>query len=370
MPAIPVTIPLINPNEPEALLAELTVEEGQQVQKGQTLCTLETTKSTADVLAEADGYIAGLHATAGQMVKVGELLCYIADAPNWQPESPVDGQTPEDASLPQGLRITQPALALAKQQNLDLSQLPSGPLITESTVQSFLEAQETGNRFQAPESVFSPRAILVYGGGGHGKMLIDLLSVLPGFDIAGVIDDGLPIPDPQHPPTVLGIPVLGGKERLPELYEQGVRLAANAVGGIGNIGVRVTVFHRLAKAGMVCPSLIHPSAFVESSANLAPGAQVLARAYVGSAAEIDYGVIVNTGAIISHDCHLEAYAIVSPGAVLAGEVLVGKGALIGMGVTVNLRVQIGAGARIGNGATVKNDVPPRGVVRAGSVWPA
>jgi acetyltransferase-like isoleucine patch superfamily enzyme len=40
-----------------------------------------------------------------------------------------------------------------------------------------------------------------------------------------------------------------------------------------------------------------------------------------------------------------------------------------MGVTLNLGVQVGAGARIGNGATVKADVPEKGLVRAGSIWP-
>jgi acetyltransferase-like isoleucine patch superfamily enzyme len=40
-----------------------------------------------------------------------------------------------------------------------------------------------------------------------------------------------------------------------------------------------------------------------------------------------------------------------------------------MGATINLRVSLGAGARIGNGATVKEDVPAKGIVRAGSTWP-
>jgi acetyltransferase-like isoleucine patch superfamily enzyme len=40
-----------------------------------------------------------------------------------------------------------------------------------------------------------------------------------------------------------------------------------------------------------------------------------------------------------------------------------------MGATINLNVKIGAGARIGNGATVKSDVPEKGIVRAGSIWP-
>jgi serine acetyltransferase len=40
-----------------------------------------------------------------------------------------------------------------------------------------------------------------------------------------------------------------------------------------------------------------------------------------------------------------------------------------MGATVNLGVVIGDGARVGNSAVVKKDVPPGGIVRAGSIWP-
>ncbi|MBP1702324.1 MAG: hypothetical protein H6Q38_1431, partial [Chloroflexi bacterium] len=73
---------------------------------------------------------------------------------------------------------------------------------------------------------------------------------------------------------------------------------------------------------------------------------------------------------ISHDCQLGDYVNIAPGAILAGEVNIEAGALVGMGVTVNLRVKVGAGARIGNGATVKSDVPEKGIVRAGTIWPA
>ena len=67
----PVILPLLNPNEPEALLAALHVQEGQSVHIGDPLCTLETTKSTADVSAEANGYVAGLRFQAGQTVQAG-----------------------------------------------------------------------------------------------------------------------------------------------------------------------------------------------------------------------------------------------------------------------------------------------------------
>jgi sugar O-acyltransferase (sialic acid O-acetyltransferase NeuD family) len=366
----PITIPLLNPNEPEALLAALHVQEGQRVAAGDLLCTLETTKSAADLTTEQAGYVVGLQAEQGQTVRAGETLCYLAEEAGWTPTEMEKasiqraGTPSSEEALPEGLRITQPALTLARQLGLDLSRLPSDRLVTESMVRSLQGKPVTGPELVLPDSAFDAQAIVVYGGGGHGKTLIDLLRRLGTYQIVGVIDDGLP-PGAQ----VMGLPVLGGAEILTELHARGIRLAINAVGGIGSLAIRVQVFHRLAEAGFVCPAVAHPSAVVEASAELSPGVQVFALAYVGSEAKVGYGVIVNTGAIISHDCILGNYVNISPGAILAGEVQVGSGALVGMGATVNLQVKIGAGARIGNGATIKADVPDKGIVRAGATWP-
>jgi len=368
--AIPVLIPLLNPNEPEARLVSLNVQNSQQVSTGEVLCTLETTKSAIDLTTEAGGYITGLRFAEGQFARAGEILCYVAGSPDW---SPPGTSTPHlstgvphtesatTSEIPTGLRISQPALALAQQANLDLGALPIGPLITEKMVRAMLERNQP---LAIPQSSFDPTAIIIYGGGGHGKALIDLIRSIGVYRIHGIVDDGL-----AKSKTVLGFPVLGGAKVLTDIYAQGVRLAVNAVGGIGNLNSRVSVFQKLAEAGFACPILIHPSAVVEPSANLSPGVQIFPHSYVGSEAQLGFGVIVNTSAVVSHDFSLGDCANISPGALLAGEVKIGAGVLVGMGVTINLGVKIGANARIGNSATVKGDVPEGGIVRAGTTWP-
>lgn len=365
--SLPITIPLINPNEPEALLAEMHVREGQVVQPGDILCTLETTKSTAEVAAEQAGYITGLRLTAGQVVQAGEILCYLAQSPTEiappVPVSAAQSTDEENPGMPAGLRITEPAARLARELGIDFTRLPIGPLVTERTVRA-LHQETLSTPPSAPELPFNPSALIIYGGGGHGKSVIDLVSGLGLYQIVGVIDDGLPAGT-----AILGVPVLGGANKLAELYQRGVRLAINAVGGIGNINVRMKIFERLAAAGFACPTIVHPSAVIEPSAHLAAGIQVLPQAYIGSEAQIDYGAIINTRAIVSHECRVGEYANLAPGAILAGQVEVGAAALIGMGVTVNLQVKIGRQARIGNSAVIKQDVPEHGIVRAGAVWP-
>jgi len=213
-------------------------------------------------------------------------------------------------------------------------------------------------------SAYSPNAIIVYGGGGHGKAVIDLIRSLNVYEIVGIVDDKRPVGS-----QVMGIQVLGGAEVLEDLRARGVQLAANAIGGIGDITPRAAVFDRMKIAGFEFPALAHPSAVVEPSARLEAGSQIFPLAYIGTDAVIGFGSVVNIAAVVPHDCVLGEVTNISPGALLAGTVHVGAHVLIGMGVTINLNLTIGDGARIGNGATVKADVPAGGVVRAGHIWP-
>ena len=359
----PVNIPLMNPNEPEALLAELHVQEGQFVKAGDALCVLETTKSTAELTADTPGYVIGLNFEAGQTVSAGVRLCFISDTLEWKPDDLELGSVSDTESIPNDLRITRPALTLAQQAGLDLSTLPIGPLITVPMINEITSDTGLPSR-SLLESEFDSQAILIYGGGGHGKSLIDLIHALHTYEIVGILDDNLTVNS-----KIMGISVLGGAELLPKLHAEGIRLAVNAVGGIGNVHIRVQVFHQLIEAGFGFPTLIHPTAYIEPSAALAAGVQVFPHAYVGSEVKIGFGSIINTGAIVSHDCVIDEMVNISPGAILAGGVKIGGEALIGMGATINLYTNIGAGSLVGNGATVKGDVPEKSIVKAGAIWP-
>lgn len=353
---IQVLVPLVNPNENESMLAALTVKEGQQIKKGDLLAVFETTKSTFELLSEANGFVLGIRAGEGDLLKTGDLLCYLAERADQALPKFAEPEKPKEAAKTAGdLRITQPALAYAQASGIDLRVFPVGQLITEKMVKELTTSA-------LPE--IDPSVLIIYGGGGHAKSLIDLIRAEGKYRIHGILDDGLPAGG-----MIMGVPVLGDGSKLAELRRQGIGLAVNAVGGIGSITPRLKVYERLRHAGFTVPTVIHPRAYVEPTATLGEGGQLFFNAYIGSEVTIGFGCIINTGAIISHDCALGDFVNISPGAILAGAVIVNERSLVGMGVTVNLNVTIGAGARVGNSATIKADVPENGVVRAGTIWP-
>ena len=79
---------------------------------------------------------------------------------------------------------------------------------------------------QYPHFAYDATKVVIYGGGGLSKMIIETVRVLGAYQIAGIIDDNMK-PDEM----VIGTPVLGGSEILPDLFKQGIRMAVNSVGG-------------------------------------------------------------------------------------------------------------------------------------------
>jgi sugar O-acyltransferase (sialic acid O-acetyltransferase NeuD family) len=370
MPQIPVLLPLLNANEPEARLAQIHVKDGQPVQKGDLLFTIETTKAASDVEAPESGF-ARLAASEGDTLSVGAVLAYItetADETVISNQHSVSSNQLSVSSHPVDLRITKPARALAEQLGLDLSNLPTDRLVTEAVVRQMAGPSPETHPAVTPtlkSKIQNPKSeILLYGAGGHAKAVLEMIQAVGAFGVAGIVDDNPALTGT----SVLGVPVLGTRAALPGLLEQGIFLAANGVGGIINIEIRVKLFELLANYGFAFPILRHPRATVEPSAQLADGVQVFANAYVGSSAVLHEKCMVNTGAIVSHDCEIGRYTHIAPGCLLAGHVHVGERALVGMGVTTIIGLKIGDGARVGNGAVLLADVPARQIVPAGKVW--
>lgn len=206
--------------------------------------------------------------------------------------------------------------------------------------------------------------LLLFGVGGHGKTLIDLVREEGSHLWGGLVDENIP-PGSR----VLDLPVFGGDELLPDLFQAGFRQAVNGVGGIGNVAARLRVFDKLAKVGFAFPYLVHPTAWVEPTATIESGAQVLPLSYVGTDSIIGFGSLLNAHVVVSHDCEIGECVNLSPGATLAGGVKIHNHSQIGMGVTINLNLTIGANVQIGNGATIKADVPAGTRIFAGQIWP-
>jgi acetyltransferase EpsM len=196
--------------------------------------------------------------------------------------------------------------------------------------------------------------ILIWGAGGHGRVVADLLRAAGG-EVLGFVDGD---------PAKLGTEIAGGGRVLfnePVLFryltEHGCLPggAAAVALGVGDNRARRKILETLGR--FAAPALIHPSATASPSAHFGRGAVVFPGAVVNAGAWVGAGVIVNTGAIVEHDCRVGDGVHVSPRATLCGGVEVGAGSWICAGATLIPGVRVGTGATVGAGAVVIHDVP-------------
>ena len=192
-------------------------------------------------------------------------------------------------------------------------------------------------------------AVILVGGGGHGRVLLEALR-RSGVIVAGVVDR-----DPAAAAR-LGLPGLGDDAAFLASAQPGA-LLVNGIGGMADTGLRRAVFERFLAAGFRFATVIHPSAVVAEDVALGDGAQVMAGVVIQPGSRIGANAILNTRCVVDHDCVIGAHAHIAPGAVLAGGVEVGAGAVVGTGASVRPLMRIGEGSVVGAGAAVVAMVP-------------
>ncbi|MNB76737.1 putative acetyltransferase EpsM [compost metagenome] len=189
---------------------------------------------------------------------------------------------------------------------------------------------------------------IVYGAGGHAKVVIDILRAA-GQRLIGVMDDSC------RGDEWNGLKLLGNREQIGRVLLN--HPGALFLVAIGDNAIRMSIAHQLKSAGAWFGQAIHPSAILGSNVGVGAGTVLMPGTIVNADTQIGEHVIVNTAATIDHDCRIGSYAHISPGAHLAGGVKVGTAAHIGIGASIIPGIQVGDGTVIGAGACAVRDVP-------------
>ena len=187
--------------------------------------------------------------------------------------------------------------------------------------------------------------LIVIGGGGHAKVVLDAYR-LGHLDVDIEVRDDDPA---KHGSILLGIAI-----ETPIGALDAVRCSCHVA--IGDNATRRRIGVALAHAGTALVTIVHPRASVAADSSLSAGAFVASGAVIAPDARIGVGAIVNHLAIVDHDCAVGDWCHIAPGVVLGGGVTVGAECLVGSGAVVLPGVTIGEGAVIGAGAVVRRDV--------------
>ncbi len=187
------------------------------------------------------------------------------------------------------------------------------------------------------------KEIILVGGGGHCKSVIDVIEQEAKYKIAGIIDK-----EELKGSTVLGYKIIGGDDDLVNLREKFPH-AIVTVGHVKSNASRIKLFNLLKKLDFHMPSIISPFAYVSQHAFVDEESIIMHHALVNSDAKVGRNCIINSKALIEHDAIIEDNCHISTASVING------------GVTVK------ANTFYGSNATSKEYVEVSGFIKAGSV---
>ncbi|MDT4288731.1 acetyltransferase [Methylomonas sp. MO1] len=200
------------------------------------------------------------------------------------------------------------------------------------------------------------KPVILLGGGGHARVLLDMLRRLE-IEILGMADPHR-LPGSEH----FGVKILGDDSAIRAYAANDIAL----VNGIGSLprgaGLRGNLYEQFVKQGYVFQTLVDPRAFTAGGVQLAQGVQVMAGAIIQAGTKIAENCIVNSGAIVEHDCRIGRDVHIAPGAVLSGGVELGNNVHIGTGATIIQGLRIGSGSVVGAGSVVTRDIGCKQIV--------
>ena len=189
--------------------------------------------------------------------------------------------------------------------------------------------------------------LLIFGAGGHGRVLADAAILMHQWSRIVVSDRKLPDNKSELLPGIelLTMPAAQALDTL-------VHIA------IGNNQFRQREAEVWGHERLV--SVVHPAAVVSAFSRLGAGCFVAAGAVVGPLAHVGTGVIVNHGAVVDHDVEVGAFSHIAPNASLGGHVKLGQRVLIGSGAVVLPSIVIGDDVTVGAGSVVNTDLMESG----------
>ena len=185
--------------------------------------------------------------------------------------------------------------------------------------------------------------ILLIGGGGHAKAVIDVIEQEGKFEIAGIVEKFV-----GESEAVLGYPLIGTDDELSELRKE-YKYAIITIGHLKSNAIRVKLFGILKELDFTLPVIVSPLAYLSKHAEVAEGTVIMHHALVNAGAKVGKNCIINSKALVEHDASVEEHSHISTGAI------------------VNGGVRVKANSFYGSNATSKEYIEAQGFIKAGSV---
>jgi len=186
------------------------------------------------------------------------------------------------------------------------------------------------------------KKIILIGGGGHCKSVIDVIESQGKFTIAGIVEKYA-----GESKEVLGYPLIGTDDDLEELRKK-YSYAIITVGHIKSNAIRLKLYKKLKELTFTLPPIISPLAYISKHSSVGEGSVVMHHALINAHAKVGANCIINSKALIEHDVVVENHVHISTNATLNGGVVVKENSFVGSGVVTKEGVTLSGFVKAGS----------------------
>ncbi len=190
-----------------------------------------------------------------------------------------------------------------------------------------------------------PTNIIIFGQGGHAKVVCDTL-IRFNHKIVNIFDDN---PRETDFSIFKNIQIKSPPQDISKYQAWHVAIGDNLS--------RMSIIERYSSNRERLFSVISDAADVSGYSSISNGCFVAPNSVIGIDSVIGMGCIINHCAVIDHDCFIENGVHIAPNSTLGGNVKIGEGTFVGAGSTILPGRQIGKNVVIGAGAVVTTDIP-------------
>ncbi|HCY74474.1 MAG TPA: serine acetyltransferase [Ignavibacteriales bacterium] len=197
--------------------------------------------------------------------------------------------------------------------------------------------------------------IVLIGGGGHCKVIINTIKKLNNFEILGYTDN-------TDKGFLLGVKYLGTDSALLDIIKENKNCSAViGVGGVTISNKRQEIYKMLKEMEFELPVIISRDAVISEDVSIGEGTVVLEDAIINVSSQIGKCVIVNNGAIIEHGCVINDFAHLTPMTRISSGVNIGNNSFIGSGAIISRNRKVLENCFIGAGAVLVSDATKQGL---------
>ena len=198
--------------------------------------------------------------------------------------------------------------------------------------------------------MYDPHKIVIFGGSGHAKVIVDIIESNNNFELIGFIDKLIPADT-----IVLNYKVIGDESSLPKLMSK--YKFNKGVVGIGDNFVRSKVvdFIKRTAPEFQFINCIHNSAKISNYCEFGVGNVVMPGVSINASTIISDHCILNTNSSLDHDCRMGSYSSLAPNSAIGGNCSIGKFSYVGIGASIFQGVSIKENCILGGGSVLNKD---------------